>query len=364
MKGRILFNGNAGGELIERVAPWVRGSAGGRPPGVLLVTAAWGEGERDDGGIRGLLAGEGLGDAVVNLDAWNAWSAFLARRPDVRSVWLEIEDVFGAIRSYYLEKTAFHASLIRRGVREVRARVPHFSLGGVHARDPVRPEAVLTGLELIEHALSRELVASIDALVDNDSRMLLALQDAEEQLLARTGLRFDPEWRALRAVLEQRLLWADAIVVFGGSPTQLLAPFRFFDLRPALLETVRRGATVVTSSAGSLVMCERMVVYDDYHGDPLVRDFRLLDRGLGLVGGLQILPHCDDRIQTDDPDNLAYLARRFSSRLCAGLNEESYLLVDLAGPTLTSVGARDGVHVFGPEGKKLRYDLGERIPLR
>lgn len=363
MRGRILFNGNAGSELIERAAPFIRGSAGGKPPKVLLVTAAWGAGEYGEGPVKAALNAQGIGDPILNLCGWHAWADFLARRPDVKAVWDEIEEVFEAIRGYYLEKTAFHADLIRRGAKEVRGRVPSFSLGGVHQRDPIRPEAVLSGRELIEHALSRELVASIDALVENDERMLLALRDAEDQLHARTGLRLDPEWRAVRARLEERILGADAILLFGGSPNKLLAPFRLFDLQPALLETLRRGATLVASSAGALVLCERMIVYDNYHGDPKARDFRLLDRGLGLVGGLQILPHCMDRIQTDDPDNLAYLARRFSSRICAGLNEESYLLVELAGPTLTSVGSNDGVYVFGPEGRKLRYHQGERIPL-
>ena len=204
---------------------------------------------------------------------------------------------------------------MRRGVRAVRARRPRFSLGRVNARDPLRPEAVHTGSEIVEKALGRELAASIVALVENDERMLQSFSDAEEALLARTGLRMDPQWRAVRAQLEARILAADTVLLFGGSPQKLLAPFRFFDLRPALLETLRRGATVVASSAGALVLCERMIVYDERNGDPTQRDFRLLDAGLGLVGGLQILPHCMDRIHTDDADNLAYLARRFGSRI-------------------------------------------------
>ena len=333
MRGRFLFNGNAGGELLSRAAPFLRGSAAGRTPRVLLVTAAWGAGEPGDAAIRAGLAAEGL-DQVLNLGAWGEWAGLLARRPDVGATWREIDEALNAIRAFYLEKTAFHAELVRRGVAEARKRVPGFALGQVHPRDPIRPESVLTGQELVSHALSRELVASIDALVENDERMLESLADAESQLHARTGLRFDPEWVAIRSRLESRILGADALLFFGGSPTDLLGALRFFDLQPALLETLRRGATFVTSSAGSLVMCERMIVYDERGGDRLTRDFRLLDRGLGLVGGLQILPHCMDRIQTDDPDNLAYLARRFSSRLCAGLNQGSYLLVEMAGPTL------------------------------
>jgi hypothetical protein len=70
-----------------------------------------------------------------------------------------------------------------------------------------------------------------------------------------------------------------------------------------------------------------------------------------------------DRIHTDDPDNLAYLARRFSAQLCAGLNEESFLLVDFAAGVARSVGKGDGVYVFGRDGVKRRYDAGEVVPM-
>lgn len=360
MKGRILFNGNAGSELLDRAAPFLRGAARGAPPKVLLVTAAWKEGEYNEGPVKEALYQLGITEPIHNSCVWHVWRDFLSRRPDVAAVWAETTEAMEAIQGYYLEKTAFHAELIRRGVRELRARVPEASLGALHTRDPLRPESQLSGRELFAKALSRELLGSIDDLKENDERMLAALDDAQDQVHARTGLRFDPEWLRARDQLQQRILGADALIFFGGSPTELLGALRFFDLQPALMESLRRGATFVVSSAGALVLCDRMIVYDNYAGDPLSRDFRLLDRGLGLVGGLQILPHCMDRIQTDDPDNLAYLARRFSSRVCAGLNEESYLLVELGGPVVTSVG-RDGVYVFGPEGKKSRYNAGERI---
>jgi hypothetical protein len=371
MHGKILFNGNIGGALIERIAPYVLSAAHGRDPRVLIVTAAWGPGEYNEGPLKNALyeigvkpdLRDGYDRNVYNLCAWHAWADFLGRRPDVAAVHTEISVVQDEIRRFYVEKTAFHADLIRRGVRSARKRLPRFTLGRLTRRDPLRPEALHSGAELLENALGRELIASIDSLVDNDDRMLEAFRDGDEQLLSRTGLRLDPDWRSVRAKLEQRILDADVVLFLGGSPERLLAPFRFFDLRPSLLETLRRGATLVATSAGALVLCERMIVYDERNGDPDRRDFRLLDEGLGLVGGLQLLPHCMDRIQTDDADNLAYLARRFGTRICAGLNEESFLLVDMDGPSATSVGRGDGVYVFATDGVKRRYHRGERIPL-
>jgi hypothetical protein len=80
-------------------------------------------------------------------------------------------------------------------------------------------------------------------------------------------------------------------------------------------------------SAGAMVLCERVIVYDDLAATR--RDFQLYDRGLALVRDIQLFPHCTERIQTDDPDNLAYLARRFRHHACVGLNQRSFLLFEL-----------------------------------
>lgn len=370
MHGRILLNGNGGSELIERVAPYVLSSARSRPPRVLLVTAAWGQGEYHEGGIKRLLNEAGVPSQVIdgydrsiqNLCAWHTWTHFLAERPWVQQVHADIQGAVGALRSFYLDKCSFFADVIRNGASAARAVSPTFQLGAVHGRDSIRPEAIHNGKELFESYLGDELVASIDGLVANDDRMLNALTFAQEQLLARTGLRVDPAWNEQRRQLEERILWADTILFFGGSPEKLLAPLRFFDLRAALLETLRRGATLIASSAGALVLCDRVVVYDQFSRQQH-RDFQVIDRGLGLVAGLQVLPHCMDRIQTDDADNLAYLARRFSKRLSVGLNRESYLLLEPGGPRATAVGEHDGVYVFGPDGQKVRYSAGASVPL-
>lgn len=368
MRGRILFNGNGGNELIERAAPYLRGPA---PPNVLLVTAAWGPNEFDEGHVKQALydvgvppdVHDGFDRRVVNLCAWHVWQSFLAERPDVAHVHTDVDAARALVRAWYLERTRFDAEMVREAIRLSRAHSPAFRLGGLSRQEPMRPDAVRSGPELVALALGRELLASLDTLVQNDERMLDALTQAELQLLARTGLRLDPAWQAARSRLEARILAADVVFLMGGSPTSLLEPLRFFDLQPALLETLRRGATFVASSAGALVLCERMIVFDDRSPDPLRRHFQLLDRGLGLVGGLQVLPHCMDRIHTDDPDNLAYLARRFGDRVCVGLNRESYLLVELGERRATSVGEHDGVYVFAADGVKRRYDRGEQLAL-
>lgn len=369
MRGRIVFNGNGGSELIERVGPLLHAPGGGSPQ-VLLVTAAWAAGEYGEGAVKEALYAQGVrsrveggfDQAVVNLCAWHVWTAFLERRQDVARVCAEVDAARSTIRAWYQERTRFDAEMVRQAAALSRQRSSRFRLGALGSREPIGPDAVRSGAELVALALGREILASVETLVQNDVRMLESLVQAELQVPARTGLRLDPDWLAERARMSARILAADVIFFFGGSPTSLLEPLRFFDLQPALLEALRRGATFVCSSAGALVMCERMIVFDDRNPDPIARHFQLLDRGLGLVGGLQVLPHCMDRIHTDDPDNLAYLARRFGDRLCVGLNRESYLLLDLARQTATSFGD-DGVYVFAADGVKRRYDRGEQVNL-
>ena len=367
MRGRLVINGNMGSlaTYAQRILPFLAQSRQGDGiPRVLFVAGAWAEGEAGDGEVRNALAEIGV-PTMVNLGVWQAWRHYLSEHPEVAQVAAELDAVSEETRGFYIEKTAFHAERIRRTIRFAHERFPDFQLGGLPLldRDSLRPEIGLDGRALLRRALVRELVHDLTDLVQNDGRMLQALEETADTLPTRTGFAMDPDWRARRTALEAEILAADALIFPGGDPGALLGALRFFQLEAALREALRRGATLFTISAGSLAVCERIIVYDDFSDDPSRRDFRLFDRGLGLLGGFQILPHCMDRIHTDDPDNLAYLTRRFSTHVCAGLNEESFLHVDLSTGVATSVGEVDGVYVFGPDGVKRRYNQGEEIPM-
>ena len=375
MHGRFVINGNIASprSFAERTAPLLRGSGRGRSPQVVMITAAWGPGEMGESSLRSALNDVGIesrweggfDQRIRNLCVWHAWQDVLAQRPALATEAAALTEVEEATRRFYVDKTSFLAKRLRSTAAACRRLSPGFRIGALPLaeRDPLRDASSLSARDLYVQALTREIVADLEDLRRNDARMLWALAEAESALAERTGLRFDPLWMSRRAEMEKQLLEADAIVIPGGDPGSLLAALRFFDLRPALAETLRRGATFFTISAGSLVLGERIIVYDDFSSDASRREFRLYDRGLGLVGGLQLLPHCDDRIHTDDSDNLAYLSRRFSSHLCAGLNAESFLLAEPGRGLAHSIGEHDGVYVFGPDGVKWRYHEGEQIPM-
>jgi peptidase E len=375
MHGRFVINGNIGNPtaFAERTAQLMRTSCRGRPPRVVMITAAWAAGELGEAPLRAALNSVGIDSRweggfdqqIRNLCVWHHWQDVLAHRPALAAEAAALIEVEEATRRFYVDKTSFLAKRLRNTAAACRRLAPGFRLGSLPLaeRDALRDQGSLSARDLYVQALTREIVADLEDLRRNDARMLLALAEAESALAERTGLRFDPLWARRRAEMEQLLLDADAIVIPGGEPGPLLGSLRFFDLRPALAETLRRGASFFSISAGSLVLGERIIVYDDFSPHAARREFRLYDRGLGLVGGLQLLPHCDDRIQTEDSDNLAYLSRRFSSHLCAGLNAESFLLAEPGRGLAHSIGEHDGVYVFGPDGVKWRYHRGEQIPM-
>jgi peptidase E len=186
------------------------------------------------------------------------------------------------------------------------------------------------------------------------------LRDLEQRAFDDAGVMYNVMWREARERLERRILSSNSILLFGGRLDLLLDALRFFRLRDAMVESLRRGAQFVAMSAGAMVLCERVIVYDDMAETR--RDFQLYDRGLELVRDIQLFPHCMERIQTDDPDNLAYLARRFRHHVCVGLNQRSFLLLEMSPRRAISKGDEDGVYVFGPDGDKLCYRAGQAIP--
>ncbi len=331
----------------------------------MLVTTAWHD-EHDEAHVKGELNALGLPSrfeggfdrAIENLSLGAEMRAVLDASPAIRDALAEIRATRDRARSLYLAHNGHLVTMVRRVVEEARALV---DAGG-------RP--VLSVLADAEHApaggdarslyrftLARELRHVLETLAGNDDRMVELSAQIDEGALDAIGVPYAAGWKEARERLAARILGANAILLFGGDLDALLEALRFFRLKDALFEALRRGASIVGTSAGAMVLGERIIVYDQYAG----REFQLWERGLGLVRGIQLFPHCMERIQTDDPDNLAYLARRFRHRVSVGLNARSFLLVDLASRRMTSDGDGDGVYVFGPSGDKRRIDLGGEV---
>ncbi len=366
--GRVLMNGNA--ETTARFCALGSRAAGPsrhRDPKlraadrVLIVTASWGRGELNDGALRRGFAEQQRGEAD-NLRLWTAMSAFLGQRPIVRGLLSEHTAAWEQLReAYAVENDALTGTM-----RDAWARARR-SLGIQHfPRLLKRGDRQLPGPptrpvhHLIEHALAQQVQRNIDALVHADDLRAQGLRELWEHFRLAAGLEFDSLWQEQRLVLEQRILRSSLVALAGGDPSVLLTALRFFDLDGVFVEAIRRGVHVFGSSAGAMVMGQRVIIFHDRR---LPRqEFLLLDNGLGLARGVQIFPHVHDRLHTEDPFNLAYLSARFRHRLCVGLNAGSTLaLQPHQGQWLMWSAGDEDLVVFGPEGNKLRAAPGKRI---
>jgi cyanophycinase len=118
---------------------------------------------------------------------------------------------------------------------------------------------------------------------DNGVRHFRAL--GAQDVTVAPDVREDPQ-RAVAALRTARLL-----VLPGGSPSRLLDALRSTAVGDLLAERLAEGAVLMGSSAGAMVLCAWTVLPDrrDSSGDPAV------ERGLGLVPGLLVLPHWSGR---------------------------------------------------------------------
>lgn len=379
MSGRIIVNGNARAEadLIFGTREAILNPTHSDPEiraekTTVLVTAAWQDTEHREGHIKKALYEIGMEPRhengydrrLVNLSAYHALQEFKRREPLLASLYAERDELIRRTRGVYLQKNAFYTAQMRRAFEHLRQFEPDRRLSQVLASSPSKRHRIpgrFRGQELLMDFLCDDLCDTVARLVENDNRLTRLITDLDQQFREGVGLIYNDTWQELRQGLQLTILRASTVLIFGGNLDALHRCLNFFDLRSAFVEALRRGTTFVTVSAGSLLLCERIIIYDDFAQG---KEFHLFDRGFGLVRSLQIFPHCDDRIQVDDGDNLAYLAHRFGERRCVGLNEGSYLLLEQDDDhKAVSLGTEDGVYVFDRSGEKRRYDHGEALLL-
>lgn len=380
MSGRIIVNGNARAEadLIYGTRDFLLQSSHQDPRlqkerKTVLITAAWQGNEHSESHIKEAIyeiglepkIENGLCQRVVNLSAYHAFGDFQRKEPALAAAYAERDELIRRTRSVYLEKNAFYTAQMRRAFHHLTQFQPQRTLADVLAHAPTKGHRIpgrFRGSELLTDFLAEDIGDTVGRLVENDHRLTRLLTDLDRQFREGVGLAYHGHWLELRSRLEKVLLGASTVIIFGGHLEALHRCLNFFDLRSVFVEALRRGTTFITVSAGSLILCERIIIYDDFAEG---KEFHLFDRGFGMVHSLQIFPHCNDRIQVDDPNNLAYLAHRFGERKCVGLNEGSYLLLESSEhDKARSLGSEDGVYVFDRSGEKRRYDQGAVLSLK
>ena len=372
--GRVLLNGNA--ETLDRfvqLADRCLGPSTHRDPvtrerdQVLICTGAWGRTELNDAPLRKGFANTGRGQGgknVINLGVYTAVQTYLENRHMVKSLYEEHEQLWWELFQSYSDENAGTVQNLRDAwnraqEKTVDADMARFLADG--ERLPPGPRARPIQ-QFLRASYAGKISRMVQTLREADERHEERLAELWQHFHHAAGIEFDPYWQELREDLIRKILQSNAIVLPGGSPSTLLVGFRFFNLAGAMNEALRRGTSIFGTSAGAMSLGRRVVIFHD-HREPR-EEFQLLENGIRLVEGFQILPHCTDRVQTEDKANLAYLSARFSDRWCIGLNAGS--VVELRPKEgrwdAHSVGDEDIV-VFGRDGEKLRFAPGEPVDL-
>jgi cyanophycinase-like exopeptidase len=141
-------------------------------------------------------------------------------------------------------------------------------------------------LDLVRRAEGRVVVTALAAVPGQDYDVATANGVRHFQALGAGDVVGAPDVRespsaALAAIESARLL-----VLPGGSPSRLLRLLR----EPVVAETVTAvlaaGGVVMGASAGAMVLCPWTVLPDRRSGGSMA-----VERGLGLVGDVLVIPH-------------------------------------------------------------------------
>lgn len=389
MQGSILFNGNihfevdfihAFRDLI--VTSGHENEAVRRSKKTLLICSAWMDDEYNEAHIKGALRSIGIPSRVEggfdqnlqNLAAWHEWRRFEASHPEIGALYRDCLDTILEVKRFYKEKNGAFIDLLRRHTALIKQRYPGTTLAdilGYNVAAGLPRIHALSPRELLFHHSCQEIQGTLAALVDSDERQARICAEVYTWFFRRSRVGDHVEYRRVRAQLVERILSSASIFIFGGSLEALFYTLRFWQLGDALKTALALGTNFYTTSAGSMILCDRIIVFDDFQEDRGLgrMDFEFFDHGFGLVSKIRLFPHCMERVKTDDPDNLTYLAYRFEGPTCVGLNQESFLRLETyvkegrIYESFRSIGRGDGVYVFDPSGRKVRLDYGEELSL-
>ncbi len=119
-----------------------------------------------------------------------------------------------------------------------------------------------------------------------------------------------------------------AVLIAGGHVGVLASRARLFQLGRLLA-----GKTVVAWSAGAMLLADRIVLFDD-HTPHFYREPEVFDTGLGFIPRVVPLPSATRRLELDNRQRAAKLARRFSPATCVTLDAGARVVVEHGVTTL------------------------------
>jgi len=270
----------------------------GRAP-VAVITAGWQEWESDLAGLYSQ-----LGDRMVSLRLYERAEAIWARDTDLREEHRRAQRDLRAIRERY-------AGQLER--------------------------AAEAWMELLrddgpEHIVQPERDAALAAIQRLDAHHVRRIEEVKADFRERTKLTRRPAVVRARDAVLRDLEGTEAVVIEGGHAAVLHNRITLFDLVDELRQRI-----VVGCAAGAMVVCSRVVLYND---SPAIGrgNAEVGLPGLGLIQGVVALPDAAHRLRIDDVRRMRRLALRLAPDRCALLDAGDRL--DFLGDVPSGRGSR------------------------
>lgn len=390
MKGSIILNGNIRFEtdfvynFKEKILSSIHSDPEVREnKKVLLITAAWQKNEYNEGHVKRALNDIGIPSIyengydrnIQNLSIYHEFNKFKAREPELYKFYHEKQENIIAIKDFYRRKNSSVVSLLKSQLKQVVTEFPGTSMSRIMDYDVEKESATLVDKNIVEHRFHyycRDIKHIMNSIIEMDNEMVEVCREIDDYFFQKSNIMENPTYKKMKEKMEQRIASANSIFIFGGNIAVLLNRLNFFKLKMAFLRALANGTNFFTVSAGSDVLCDKIILYGwvDLDSNKPDADFEFFDNGFGLITKLTLFPHCHDRIKHDDPDTLSYLAHRFKSHLCVGLDQHSFLkletYIDDEGKMYeryVSVGKQEGVYVFDKSGRKIIRHYGEGLEI-
>lgn len=271
-----------------------------------LVTAGWQERENEDQELT-----EYLGGNTVNLRLHKRAEELFRDDPELAEAHRKKQELLRYKQDFY------------------RIRLEHELAANHVIRLRQAPAELLAGEE----------ESSIRAIQQLDEYHLGQCTEIHSEFVSAMRLEERPSLRRHRDELHALIDGSKAIAVAGGHVATLLNRMRLFDLA-GLID----GQAVFAWSGGAMVVSERVVLFHDNTPEGAVAP-EVLDRGLGLLRGVVVLPQPEQRLNLSDAERVQVMAKRFAPSKVLSFPTSSHLT--LRGETVHSV---ENVSLLGPDG--------------
>ncbi|NNF14156.1 MAG: hypothetical protein HKN72_13080 [Gemmatimonadetes bacterium] len=273
---------------------------------IAVITAGWQEWESDLDGMRSQ-----LGDRIVPLRLYERAEAIWQEDPELREAHRSMQSDLRRIRELYS----------RQLDRAAEAWME------------------LLDMEGPERLIGPERTAALDAIHRLDAHHLERIREVQAEYGERMRPAERPAVHRRREEVRSELAGCSAVVIEGGHAAVIHNRIGLFDLIDDL-----EGRTVIGRAAGAMVLCDRVVLYND---SPAIGrgNAEIGLPGFGLVPGLVAISDPSTRLRLNDVPRMRRLALRMAPARCALLDPGDRL--DWDGSTLTGHGSSRVVKIDG-----------------